>query len=280
MDAFIARMDQRRQARAERIRAESEDLPRREQRILDEARLELELTLRRYFADEVSFGHIETDEASRRLALHGTRPGSVLGEALRFVMQFKGFPIAFSAHVLGRAVLGGPGASTAERLLQAAPHIGHLLAGLTVAGYLSMTAKDALRGWEPRTPQDFASLSKIVGAAIVQGGGAGILGDFLFGEANRFGGGALETLAGPTIGAGADLFDLWNRAREGDFKAADTFNWIWQNTPFVNLWYTRPAVDYLFLAALHESLSPGYLRRQKRNRARDYGQHRLWEPLQ
>ena len=50
-------------------------------RLRDRARLDLELTLRRYFADEVSFGHIETDEASRRWTLQGTQPGTLDGEA-------------------------------------------------------------------------------------------------------------------------------------------------------------------------------------------------------
>lgn len=253
----------------------SEDDP-RVARLRERARLELELAWRRYFSDEVSFGHIETDEASRRWVIHGTQPGSVVGEALRFLMQFKGFPLAFTRRVLGRAFYGGPGATRAERALHMVPHVGHLLAGLTIAGYMSMTAKDMSRGWEPRVPHDFQSLSKILAASMVQGGGAGIYGDLLFGEANRFGGGALETLAGPTIGEAATLVDIWNRTREGDFKA---FRWIWGNTPYVNLWYLRPAVDYLFLNAMHESMSPGYLRRQKRRRRRDYRQQRLWEPL-
>jgi hypothetical protein len=246
-------------------------------RLRAEARLDLELTLRRYFADEVSFGQIR--EASRALTLQGSRPGTPVGEALRFLMHFKGFPFAFSQRVIGRAVQGHPGATLSERLLHGAGHIGHLIAGLTVAGYVSLTMKDMVKGWEPRVPHDFKSLSKIMGAAIVQGGGAGIMGDFLFGEANRFGGGALSTIAGPEIGTITDLFDIWNRTREGDFKAADAFRLVWGNLPFVNMFYIRPAVDYLFLNALYESLSPGYLRRQERNRRRDYGQERLWEPM-
>ena len=82
-----------------------------------------------------------------------------------------------------------------------------------------MTMKDIAKGWEPRKPQDdFASWSKIIAASLTQGGGAGILGDFLFGEANRFGGGAAATAMGPGLGAAFDLFDIWRRAKEGDFQ--------------------------------------------------------------
>jgi hypothetical protein len=245
-------------------------------RRIDRARLELELAFRGYLADEVSFGHVETDAASRRLALQGTRPGTPVGEALRFVMQFKGFPIAFTQRVLGRALYGGPAGARLGKTL----HVGHLIAGLTVAGYLSMTAKDVVRGYEPRQPETAAQWAKVIGAAMVQGGGAGIYGDFLFGEANRFGGGVLGTAAGPAVGTGAQLIELWQKARQGDARAADALALGLQNAPGLNLFYLRPALDTLVLSALHESLSPGWLERQARRRRKDYGQDRLWEPLQ
>ena len=133
-------------------------------KVVGQARLDLEMALRRYFADEISFGHIEMDEASRRLTLlnSAARPGALAGEAIRFVMQFKGFPIAFTNRVLGRAIYGGRGATRGERLLNSAGHIGHLIAGLTIAGYMAMTAKDLLRGWEPRQPEDAEDWVRVI----------------------------------------------------------------------------------------------------------------------
>lgn len=239
----------------------------------DGARLDLELGLRRYFADEVDFAVIETDEQTRRMMYWGTRPGTFAGEALRFVFQFKGFPIAYTNRVLGRAVMGGAGSTPAERLLNNGWHIGHLIAGTLAAGYMAMTAKDMLRGWwPPRDPKDPMTWM----AAAAQGGGAGIYGDFLFGRASRFGNGPLETVAGPTLGAGAGALNLLMHLREGDAKAGDAFNVALQNTPFANLWYVRPAADFLVLNSLHEAMSPGYLGRQERMRRKDMGQERLW----
>jgi hypothetical protein len=63
----------------------------------------------------------------------------------------------------------------------------------TVLGYAAMTAKDMLKGKTPRDPKDPNTIIK----AFTQGGGAGIYGDFLFGEYNRFGQSPLETAAGP-----------------------------------------------------------------------------------
>src|SRR3546814_13393300 len=79
-----------------------------------------------------------------------------------------------------------------------------------------MSAKDILKGRTPRDPTDPATWA----AAFVQGGGAGIYGDFLLGESNRFGGGLLQTLAGPTLGAVDDLHDLYSRVKAGDDSAA------------------------------------------------------------
>lgn len=235
--------------------------------------LPVELKLRDFYADETGFGVIETDAAARRVALQGTRPGTPVGEAARFIMQFKGFPIAFTQRVLGRAFLGGEGENGFQRLLDNKAHIGHLVAGLTVAGYASMTAKDYLAGRTARDP----SKPETILAALMQGGGAGIYGDFLFAQASRFGGGTLETIAGPTIGTGAQIVDLWLKARDGEAKAGEALNLALQNTPFANLWYARPVLDMLVLNSLREGLSPGFLARQERQRREDYGQE-YWAP--
>jgi hypothetical protein len=114
-------------------------------------------------------------------------------------------------------------------------------------------------------------------AALMQSGGAGIYGDFLFAQANRFGNGPLETIAGPTAGTAASIINLATRARDGEAKAADAFNLILQNNPVfpLNLWYARPALDLLILNSMRESLSPGFIQRQHQRRREDFGQERI-----
>lgn len=242
----------------------------------DDARRNLELAVLRFFADETSYGIVEVDNSTRRMMMQGTRPGTFAGESLRFVAQFKGFPMAFTNRVVGRAFYGHrKGAGALERTA----HIGTLLAGMTVAGYMAMTMKDLMKGyWPPRDPSDPATWA----AAFVQGGAAGIYGDYLFAQTNRFGGGPLETLAGPTIGAGADAIEIFLAARdvaigkatgdEANFPAARALTLATNNTPFANLFYVRPALDYLFLNSMREAASPGYLRKQEKRRMSDYGQ--------
>lgn len=235
------------------------------------ARHDLEMAVLRFFTDETSYGVIETDARSRRTTTWGQRPGTLAGEGIRFVMQFKGFPIAFGQRAIGRAAFGF---RQGAKLDQAA-HIGTMIAGLTMAGYAAMTMKDLTRGyWPPRDPTDPATW----GAAFVQGGAAGIYGDFLLGRVNRFGSGLAETAMGPALGAAFDAGDLILKARDAglssdeEVKLADWINFTTQNTPFANLFYVRPTLDYLFLNSLREVASPGFQRKTETKRYSQYGQ--------
>lgn len=254
----------------------------------DDGRRELEMSLRRFFADETSYAVIETDARSRRTTTWGMRPGTLASEGIRFIMQFKGFPIAFAQRSFGRAfnAPGARGKGIAAATLAAAPHIGALMAGMTMSGYLSMTMKDLTKGyWPPRDPTD----PKTWAAAFVQGGAAGIYGDYLFGQVNRFGSGVLETAAGPTIGNAADLITLLLKSWDAmvgkitgeDAKApyADALNLALGTTPFVNLFYIRPALDYLVIDSMREAVSPGYIKRQQKRRKTDYGQTKPYKSL-
>lgn len=249
--------------------------PEQQAQIIERARRDLELNVLSFFADETSYGVVEVDPRTRRTMTQGLRPGTVAGEAIRFVGQFKGFPMAFTQRVGGRAIYGqrkGAGA------LEKSAHIGTLIASMTVAGYAAMTLKDLARGyWPPRDPSD----PKTWSAAFIQGGAAGIYGDFLFSKVNRFGGGLTETIVGPALGGVADLAELGLKARDAalssdeSVRLADFLNYGTQNTPFINLFYTRPALDYLFLNSMREAATPGYMRKMDKSRKTNYGQEKL-----
>lgn len=237
--------------------------------ILEGARRDTEMQLRAFFADEVGYATVETDVASRRIANWGQRPGTLAGELARFVMQFKGFPVAFTQRVLGRALFGGAGATRGQRFMNNVGHMGALLAGMTMAGYMTNVMKDFGKGyWPPRDPTNY----KTILSAMQTGGGLGIYGDFLFGEASRYGNTPLETAAGPTIGGVSDLIVAGLQLRDGDPKGGEWLNIALSSTPFINLAYTRPVLDYLFLNSLREASSPGFLRRREERRRKEYGQ--------
>ena len=239
--------------------------------------------LRSYFVDRAEFAVLQPDARTRATLLRSMQAGTVEGELWRFVLQFKSFTAAYTQKVLGREIYGR-GAPVNAGLVKALRNGNGEVIGLaqlrlwtTAFGYLSMTAKDLAKGREPRNPID----PKTWLAAMVQGGGAGIYGDFLFGEVrNRFGGGFVSTLAGPTLGTAEDIADLWGRLREGDDTAAAAFKTLLSNTPFANLFYTRMALDYLFLHQISEWLNPGALKRMERRVERETGQQFLVRPSQ
>jgi hypothetical protein len=151
--------------------------------------------------------------------------------------------------------------------------VGELVAGMTVAGYIAMTLKDLAKN---RTPKSLASPATWTAAAL-QGGAMGIYGDFFFGHANRFGNGPLETLVGPTGGEIATLVKNAQLLRDGESKGADWFRQLIGNIPYINLWYTKAALDYMVLKHIEEIMSPGIGSRRKSNMKEQFGQQPILE---
>jgi hypothetical protein len=240
------------------------------QRKLDAWRDDLAMRLYAMFNDRSEHMIIAPDIQTRATLLRGTRPGSAEGEFLRFVAQFKQWPVALVQHGIGREVYGGgSGWSYGARPSIARP-AGILQMALpsSVLGMGILAAKDLLKG---KNPRDWLS-PKTWAAAMMQGGGIGILGDFLFGEYSRFGQGITDTLAGPVLGEGlSTVFDMWNRLKgaveEPDKKhdiAPELFRALLDNAPFVNILGLRTALNYLFLWQVQEALNPGSVRRMER----------------
>lgn len=226
--------------------------------------------LRRYVVDRAEQAVLNPDADARAMLRQGTRAGTISGELARTIAQFKGFPVSFTRQVIGREVYGRDGLpGTIKGLSQ-------LMVATTVLGYAAMSVKDMLKGRTPRDPSDV----KTIAAAMVQGGGAGIYGDFLFGQYSRSGNRALETLAGPVLGTGAEIANTWAKLRAGEADGGDALRLAISNTPFANLFYTRIALDYLFLYDVQEAISPGTLRRMEQRVEKDNGQTFLWAPSQ
>jgi hypothetical protein len=230
------------------------------------------MKFRRYIVDRAETAVLEPDADARAMMRQGTRPGTVIGELARFIAQFKGFSVSYTRQILGREVYGrGPEAFAAGSVRGLAK----LIVASTVMGYAAMTVKDMLKGKSPRDTKDPKTYLK----AFVQGGGAGIYGDYLFGEWNRFGQSPLESLAGPTLSTGNDALRLWSRLRSGEADAGDALRLAQNNTPFLNLFYTRMALDYLILYDMQEAIAPGTLRRMEKRTRDEYGQTFLLSPV-
>lgn len=194
--------------------------------------------------------------------IRGSKPGTVLGEASRSFTQFWSFNQAIIGRHIAPAARGHSGKSPAALLA-------HLILATTLMGYASMQAKQIVKGRTPRAitnedgELDMGEAAKVLGASALQGGGIGIYGDFLFGEANRGGASPWATLAGPSVGEAEKLLSIFSSMKRGEWDdvGADSVRFGVSNTPFLNLWYTRLGLDYLVLWRMQEAISPGYLAR-------------------
>lgn len=264
MVAFADGIAQRVKERAERNATEFGDLDSRIERILTETRDDMADRLQRVFADDLDSAVISPDARTNAFVRQGKRAGTAMGEALRLFWQFKSFGIAYMQRAFMRELYGyGP-----KFGISAARGLATLLVGGLSFGYAAMTIKDMLKGKKPR-PLDRPSTWA---AAMVQGGGLGIYGDFFLGETSRMGGGVFETLGGPTVGKLGDVKRLYDAAKRGEDVGAQALRIGVNNVPGNNLFYTRMAVDYLFLYEMQEAMNPGYLRRMERRAEEERGQ--------
>jgi hypothetical protein len=255
-------------------------IERRTQRARANMRDEIEGQLRAYILDRTSFAALEPDARSRSVLNRGTQPGTVEGELLRFIGQLKSFTAAYVMKPLGREIYGRSTDLSLMRNLKRGDTLGgmaNLIIWTTLFGYLSLQAKELVKGRSPRP----AGAPETWIAAATQGGGLGIFGDFLFGEASRTGNTPLENLAGPVPSSLADLLGIWWRARSGAMSGdghpgktamSDLLRWATDNTPFNNVLMTRQLLNYALLYHLQEMLSPGYLQRTERRVKQQNGQ--------
>lgn len=263
---------------------------------MEELRDEIGNQLRNYISDRVSYAVLEPDARTRAMIRQGTQPGTAGGEMLRFMGQFKSFSFSFMQKAMGRELYGRGytptefgGRMTPMRDLMSAMTtgspsaqlmgLGQLVLWSSVFGYMALAAKDLIKGREPRDPLD----KKTWMASFIQGGGLGIYTDFLFGEASRFGNKPLETLAGPAAGRVASLVDLFQKSRlaatgEDVDLASNLMRQAQSSTPFANLFYVKPVLDYAIFYRAQEWLNPGTLRRMEQRVKRENNQEFLIRP--
>ena len=225
--------------------------------------------------DRSIYAVIEPDARTKGTMTQGTLAGTGMGEAIRFVGQFKAFPMAIGNKVLGREIA----------FLRKGPNqdIGRGIKGLAsimvtsgFMGYLSMTAKDLLKGKEPRDPNKQATIM----AALLQGGGLGIYGDVLFKEF-RDAGSLLGSLAGPfpltIVELGQALqYALSFEEGSGAKAGKKAYRAISSNIPFLNLFYIKLAFDYMIGFQLMETMNPGGLKRVEKRMKKEYNQEYLF----
>ena len=215
---------------------------------------------------------IQPDARVRGVMTQGLLKGTGMGEAIAFLGQFKGFPMALVNMVVGRDVgfiKKGPNQDIGRGIRG----MGATFVTLVMLGYVAMSLKDLLKGKKLRDPR----LKSTWFAAAAQGGGLGIYGDVLFRE-QRNSGSIVSGLVGPGATTIADVLLAVNYGIRGEGGAAGkaAYRAVSQNIPFANLFYIKAAFDYIIGYQMMETMSPGVLKRVEKRMKKDYNQEYLF----
>jgi hypothetical protein len=239
------------------------------QRQIDLYRDTLKSKVSGMFLDRSGYAVIEPDARTRAFMKRGLTAGTVPGEAWRFFFQFKAFPLAVLQKAFGREMSFIRDGQNAKGLFGMA----NLVVGAGIFGYIAMTAKDLLKG---KSPKDPAKLDTFY-AAMLQGGGLGIYGDFLFSK-TRSGSEIMATAAGPFVTEAFNALQAIKYGIRGEKDPAlkQAYKSVVGNIPFLNLFYAKTAFDYAIGYQIMETLSPGYLREMERKMKKDSGQEFLF----
>ncbi len=202
--------------------------------------------------------------------------GTWLGEIGRSAWLFKSFGVS--------VVLRQAGEIQGMQRAVAARYAGGLLIGTTLMGALALQLKEVGAGRDPRPMNDmpFWDDGKMSwnpgfwGAALLQGGGFGIYGDFLNASQNRFGGGYAQTFAGPLVDDLQGIADVATSKHPERSAVRELKGWV----PGGNLWYLRLAFDRMVADQIQEAIDPDYRKSWKRmdRYAREQGTRYFWRP--
>lgn len=223
-----------------------------------------------YLDDAADHGAVKPGVRERAMVLGNLRPGDKSYMLWRALAQFKMWPIAAANQILGREIA----MSLSNK--EMASNLGALVALATAGGALRMAVNDAATG---NVQRDYRNPVTLL-AALAQGGGLGIYGDFLFGQTSRLGSGGIATMVGP-IGSDFDrLMKMWSDLRvELRDRPDRALSHMWPDltrfaaghVPFGNLIYLKGALDYLLWYHIYEAASPGWWERTNRRLARESG---------
>lgn len=183
-------------------------------------------------------------------------------------MHFKSFPISVFERVVKRELYGHGNFRGIDRVFNKANFRMLQLIGMTaIGGYLSLSVKDVLKGRTPRRllTEDGAPDWKTLTLALQRGGGLGIYGDLLLTEYDRSYRNALNILAGPVIGQVPEIAAIGTDMRQGKNVSKSIEKLGLNNTPYINLFYIRPVLDYIILWNIQEMMNPGSLRKMERS---------------
>ena len=200
-----------------------------------------------------------------------TKRGTIAGEVTRSIATYRGYPLSL---MLNQYARWAEATSWGTTKTWYAVKFGAMMRGL---GAVAVQLKEVAKGNDPRPMTD----GKFWLAALWQGGGLGIFGDFFAASESRMGGGIAQTLLGPMAGLANDVTQLTAGNALRAFKGEDVnlvrdiSAFARSHTPFLSsAWPVRAAYSRLVAEELPSLFDPETelrARRRLAKQARDYG---------
>ncbi len=240
--------------------------------------------------DVLAFRAIPAPDAEvMAIMKQGTVAGELVGEGLRSSMQFKSFSISILLYQ------GAYGANLGSKM-DSGKYFASLMMMTTLMGASAVQIKQMVAGKEMYDTES----GRFWLSAMMQGGGLGIYGDFLFRDYTRYGTSFFITLAGPSL-ATLEAFtrhvllaptqNAVKQAVDGNddvvqtlFKsyATGTIEQFRNNLP-TQLWYTKLVADRLLFETSNQMIDDKYInklhsRQSRLERQEDRGY--WWQPIE
>jgi len=172
--------------------------------------------------------------------------GTVAGETTAYVAMLKSFPVSIYQIHLRSYYQENPG------------YLVPYVLGSMGAGVLAMNLGALATG------KDYYDMSdpKTWAAGALKGGGFGLLGDFLFSNLNRYGGGMSDTLAGPFFALASDTTNLTAGNLAQALSGEDTnltlelVNFLNNWLPGTRTWYGRLLKERWLVDTIRQTVDP------------------------
>jgi hypothetical protein len=228
--------------------------------------------LRAYYADRQDYAVPNPGIRERAAMYHGRAADDPLGIGLRIFFQFKSFMFASVLRQMGREWYGRPGA------LGSISGMMGFAVSATALGVAANALSQLSKGQNPFSQWENDPAAAVT-AGLIRGGGASIVGDFLFSEWNRHGSGLAEYVAGPSIADATKFVTAFAKLKNGDNPAGDLVSLSRGITPWQNMWWSKWATDALLWNGLAEMANPGYQRRAEKRLKQTQGLEFLRYPV-
>lgn len=244
---------------------------------IDRARHDLATSIAAMYSERGRYAMYQPSVRGRAFLFRNTEAGTAGDIAKRLAFQFKQWPLEMVYRTWGRTIHGTEGAG--EKI----GAVVNLVTASAVFGTLAELVRDSFKGEDALTKLAHDPF-KFLMRGLLRSGAGTIAGDYIFGEFDRHGRSAAANILGPTLGKIDDVMDLIHGGGAENHnpwktRAADLLRITKDNTPFVNLWFTDWAFQYLVLHNLQEMISPGYLARLEQRQKKEQGTGPFLSPV-